>query len=113
ATAYADMPKNDPHAVIRHYVQFGRHESRRASAFFDPNFYRTRYPDMAGASSAAVIDHFTTNGMDEGRQGSAEFGPAYYLATYPDLRAAYGKNYRKAIAHWNSNGRAEGRKPIP
>lgn len=116
-TAHPDIPAaygwNNYDAAIRHYVQFGRHEGRRASAFFDPAHYKARYGDMAGASNAAVVDHFTVFGMDEGRQGSAEFGPAYYLATHPDLRAAYGKNYRKAIAHWNSNGRAEGRRAVP
>ena len=55
-----------------HFVNYGRHEGRMASADFDPVLYRNKYPDLKAVFKddwAKYYEHFVAFGLAEGRTG--------------------------------------------
>lgn len=70
---YPDMRifyANDPAGALRHFVQNGMAEGRRACENFDINIYRNNYPDLQAAFGNDLRSyylHFINSGSAEGR----------------------------------------------
>jgi serralysin len=98
--------------AFNHYLTNGLAEGRKASRFFDADYYRTNNPDLvaAGLNNKQLFDHYLIYGLQEGRRASLVFDPLYYLNTNRDLRAA-GLSNRQAFEHYVTLGQFEGRRP--
>ncbi|WP_017715266.1 M10 family metallopeptidase [Kamptonema formosum] len=98
--------------AFNHYMTNGLAEGRKASRFFDANYYRINNPDLvaAGLNNKQLFEHYLISGLDEGRRASPVFDPSYYLNTNRDLRAA-GLSNRQAFEHYVTFGQTEGRRP--
>lgn len=113
--ANPDLSSLSNRDLVAHWLASGANEGRASSTFFNARYYLANNPDLAAAYGSAgyqkVIDHFLTSGIAEGRVASPNFNVRNYLARYPDLARVYGTDYRGAMIHWITNGRAEGRNP--
>jgi hypothetical protein len=78
--------KNDANLAVYHYLNYGNSEGRFINA------QGAKLPRWQPPSSAWT-----------------EQQTLAYVASYPDLMNAFGTNTDAAKAHWNSNGRWEGR----
>ncbi|MBW4497427.1 MAG: M10 family metallopeptidase C-terminal domain-containing protein [Oscillatoria princeps RMCB-10] len=98
--------------AFNHYLNNGLAEGRKASRFFDANYYRINNPDLvaAGLNNKQLFEHYLISGLQEGRRASLVFDPSYYLNTNRDLRAA-GLSNRQAFEHYITLGQVEGRRP--
>ncbi len=98
--------------AFNHYLNNGLAEGRKASRFFDPEYYRINNPDLVavGLNNKQLFDHYLISGLQEGRRASLVFDPSYYLNTNRDLRAA-GLSNRQAFEHYVTLGQNEGRRP--
>lgn len=98
--------------AFNHYLTNGLTEGRKASRFFDANYYRINNPDLvaAGLNNKQLFEHYLISGLDEGRRASLVFDPSYYLNTNRDLKAA-GLSNRQAFEHYVTLGQTEGRRP--
>lgn len=58
--------------LFEHFYDFGRHEGRRASPYFDVNTYLASNPDLqqAGFTNQQAIAHFIAFGFEELRQAT-------------------------------------------
>lgn len=73
--------------ALQHYNQWGWHEGRDPSAFFDTSGYLAAYADVA-AAGINPLEHYHDWGWREGRDPSVDFDTSSYLAAYPDVAAA-------------------------
>lgn len=91
--------------AFNHYLTHGIAEGRKASRFFDPEYYRINNPDLvaAGLNNKQLFEHYLMYGLQEGRRASLVFDPSYYLNTNRDLKAA-GFNNRQAFEHYVTLG---------
>ena len=74
AAAYPDLKAlaDDPVSLLRHFLNKGMREGRRACASFDPKVYRDLYPDLKlafGKDLTMYYLHFLLRGRSEGRRG--------------------------------------------
>jgi glycosyltransferase involved in cell wall biosynthesis len=77
-------------------------ERLRDSPFFDPAYYAAHLP--AGMDPAI---HYVVVGERMGWRPSLHFDPAYYVERYADVAEANAP----PLAHFESNGKSEGRQP--
>lgn len=120
----------DDVAVLRHFVNNGMNEGRRASASFDVNSYRLEYGDLRAAFGSNMKNyylHYINYGKNEGRHGtgcttlqgtvtvyngidySKVYDYNYYINANPDIRAAFGENDTAVLKHFVEYGMNEGR----
>ncbi len=92
----------DGYALIKHYVEQGKSEGRKAYDGVAVPLIKT------AATSASGIVNATTvyNGIDY----AAEYNPQVYFDNNPDLQAAFGNDGQALIKHYVENGKAEHRK---
>ncbi|MCR5371802.1 MAG: glycosyltransferase [Clostridium sp.] len=74
ATSYPDLAfcGGNPVALLRHFLEKGMREGRRACDGFDPKVYRDRYPDLKqafGKDLTSYYLHYLLQGRAEGRKG--------------------------------------------
>ena len=74
AAAYPDLKAlaGDPVSLLRHFLNKGMREGRRACTSFDPKAYRDLYPDLKlafGKDLTMYYLHFLLRGRSEGRRG--------------------------------------------
>ena len=89
----------------------------QAASIFDGDVFNWRfYVDSYGDLLQAGIDtpaeaqaHWQNFGIRECRRAHPRFHPRQYLDLYPDLKAAFGNDCTKALQHYLSFGRGEGR----
>lgn len=129
----ADVKKafgEDDIATLRHFINYGMKEGRRASANFDVNSYKLGYRDLRvayGNNNKAYYLHYIcwgfrenrkTTGITELRQGttiyngvdySRVYNYTYYVNKYPDVKKAFGNNEQAVIWHFVTYGMKEGR----
>jgi uncharacterized repeat protein (TIGR03803 family) len=91
---------------LQHYLQYGWHEGRNPSAYFNTNFYESQNPDVAAAGIDPLI-HYDQFGWHEDRDPSAAFSTSGYLTSYADIAAAN----VNPLQHFLQYGMAEGRSP--
>ena len=129
----------DDEAVLKHFVQYGMAEGRKASAEFDVNCYKTNYADLRnvyGLNNKAYYEHYIKYGKNEMRNAtryidisntrpgvnsidtstfyngvdySSVYNYTYYIANNPDVKNFCGGNRAKALKHFVQYGMAEGR----
>lgn len=86
-----DLGSFDDTQLFEHFQDFGRHEGRRASPYFDVNTYLASNPDLqqAGFTNQQAIEHFIAFGFEELRQKTPLLAEAEALknnlATAPSL----------------------------
>ena len=93
---------------------------------FDAEYYAQANPDVVavyGTDANLLYQHYVTSGKAEGRspfdasqyamilEDGTVFDPAYYAAANPDVAAAIGTNPELLLQHYETCGKAEGRKP--
>ena len=70
---YSDLKSafgNDYAAALKHFVDYGIGEGRRASESFDVTLYKANYPDLQelfGDDNTKYVDHYLDYGINEGR----------------------------------------------
>lgn len=70
---YSDLKSafgNDYAAALKHFVEYGISEGRRASESFDVTLYKANYPDLQelfGDDNIKYVDHYLDYGINEGR----------------------------------------------
>lgn len=70
---YSDLKSafgNDYAAALKHFVDYGIDEGRRASESFDVTLYKANYPDLQelfGDDNTKYVDHYLDYGINEGR----------------------------------------------
>ena len=74
AAAHPDLAfcGGSPVALLRHFLEKGMREGRRACESFDPEVYRDRYPDLKqafGKDLTSYYLHYLLHGRAEGRRG--------------------------------------------
>ena len=111
---YSDLKSafgTDAAAALKHFVEHGISEGRRASESFDVTLYKENYPDLQelfGNDNAAYVNHYLNYGINEGRCANrrilngiveAADGKKYYYkndqidTSYTGLAAYQGKKY--------------------
>ncbi len=124
---------NDDVAVLRHFINYGMKEGRRAKASFDINSYKLGYRDLRtafGNDNKSYYLHYInygykenrkTTGITQLRQGttiyngvdySKVYNYTYYVNKYPDVKKAFGNNEQAVIWHFVNYGMKEGRQGI-
>ena len=124
---------NDDVAVLRHFINYGMKEGRRAKASFDVNSYKLGYRDLRtafGNDNKSYYLHYInygykenrkTTGITQLRQGttiyngvdySKVYNYTYYVNKYPDVKKAFGNNEQAVIWHFVNYGMKEGRQGI-
>lgn len=126
---YADMNPDVVNALgtskkelLKHFVDRGMMEGRRANAEFDVNYYRETNGDLQAAFGDDLLQyyaHYMLRGKEEGRKGVAPVEPALdYSAVFnaedykkynPDVAAFFGDDLERLMNHFIYNGMAEGR----
>ena len=123
----------DDVAVLRHFINYGMKEGRRAKASFDVNSYKLGYRDLRAAfgnDNKSYYLHYInwgykenrkTTGITELRQGTTVYNGVdykkvynytYYVNKYPDVKKAFGNNEQAVIWHFVNYGMKEGRQGI-
>lgn len=70
---YSDLKSafgTDYAAALKHFVEYGINEGRRASESFDVTLYKANYPDLQelfGDDNIKYVDHYLDYGINEGR----------------------------------------------
>ncbi len=121
---------NDDISAIKHFVNYGMKEGRRASASFDVRSYRYQYVDLRKAFRTDLkkyYQHYITYGKKEKRKATGttkmvdpastysgiDLSPVYdyeyYYNRYADLRKAFGDDDFKLVEHFAKYGLKEGR----
>ena len=111
---YSDLKSafgNDYAAALKHFVEYGISEGRRASEAFDVTLYKANYPDLQelfGDDNIKYVDHYLDYGINEGRCANrrilngisaASDGKKYYYkndqvdTSYTGFAAYQGKKY--------------------
>ena len=111
---YSDLKSafgNDYAAALKHFVECGISEGRRASESFDVTLYKANYPDLQelfGDDNIKYVDHYLDYGINEGRCANrrilngisaASDGKKYYYkndqidTSYTGFAAYQGKKY--------------------
>ena len=111
---YSDLKSafgNDYAAALKHFVEYGISEGRRASESFDVMLYKVNYPDLQGLfgdDNIKYVDHYLDYGINEGRCANrrilngisvASDGKKYYYkndqidTSYTGFAAYQGKKY--------------------
>lgn len=111
---YSDLKSafgNDYAAALKHFVEYGISEGRRASESFDVTLYKANYPDLQelfGDDNIKYVDHYLDYGINEGRCANrrilngisaASDGNKYYYkndqvdTSYTGFAAYQGKKY--------------------
>lgn len=111
---YSDLKSafgNDYAAALKHFVDYGIGEGRRASESFDVTLYKANYPDLQelfGDDNTKYVDHYLDYGINEGRCANrrilngisvASDGKKYYYkndqvdTSYTGFAAYQGKKY--------------------
>ena len=124
---------NDDVSVLRHFINYGMKEGRRAKAAFDINSYKLGYRDLRAAfgnNNQAYYMHYINYGYKENRkatgitelqQGTTVYNGidykkvynyTYYVNKYPDVKKAFGNNEEAVIWHFVNYGMKEGRQGI-
>ncbi len=121
-----DLKNFSAYNLMKHYMQFGRKEGRKATNVIDKtpvdirqylldyNIYTTLKDNIDlqkafGNDQGALKNHWETYGIPEGRIASLVFDAEFYLNKYADLKKAFGNNYTKAYEHFVTDGIKEGR----
>ncbi|SFG04219.1 L,D-transpeptidase catalytic domain [Lachnospiraceae bacterium C7] len=121
----------DDEKVLKHFVEFGMNEGRRASKNFDEQSYRYAYPDLRVAfkrDHKKYYLHYIDYGQREGRKYttgvtklcnpvtrvngfdySKVYDYDYYINRYQDLKKAFGDDDVSAILHFYNYGMQEER----
>ena len=102
---------SDYAAALKHFVDYGIDEGRRASESFDVTLYKANYPDLQelfGDDNTKYVDHYLDYGINEGRCANrrilngiseASDGKKYYYkndqvdTSYTGFAAYQGKKY--------------------
>lgn len=121
---------NDDGGAIKHFVNQGIAEGRKAKTDFDVNLYRAAYYDLRmafGSNLRAYFIHYITTGKAEGRVGTdtrlggvsvqskVNYSSVYDFASYvkynPDIASVYGQKMDDAgaLSHFVYYGMSEGR----
>lgn len=111
---YSDLKSafgTDYAAALKHFVEYGISEGRRASESFDVTLYKVNYPDLQelfGDDNIKYVDHYLDYGINEGRCANrrilngisvASDGKKYYYkndqvdTSYTGFAAYQGKKY--------------------
>lgn len=111
---YSDLKSafgTDYAAALKHFVDYGIGEGRRASESFDVTLYKANYPDLQelfGDDNTKYVDHYLDYGINEGRCANrrilngisvASDGKKYYYkndqvdTSYTGFAAYQGKKY--------------------
>ena len=111
---YSDLKSafgSDYAAALKHFVDYGIGEGRRASESFDVTLYKANYPDLQelfGDDNTKYVDHYLDYGINEGRCANrrilngisaASDGKKYYYkndqvdTSYTGFAAYQGKKY--------------------
>ena len=123
---YTDLKDFSAYNLMKHYMQFGKKEGRKATNVIDKtpvdirqylldyNIYTTLKDNIDlqkafGNDQGALKNHWETYGISEGRIASLVFDAEFYLNKYADLKKAFGNNYTKAYEHFVTDGIKEGR----
>lgn len=125
-----DAFAGNDYTVLRHFVEYGMQEGRRANAEFDVNAYKKRYVDLRnafGTEDKSYYMHYIQYGKAEGRVATGDsewigsafvyegvnytgvYDYAYYIAQNPDVYAAFGENDILVLKHFVEYGMEEGR----
>jgi hypothetical protein len=114
--------------ALRHFINYGMSEGRKASVNFDVRSYQLHYYDLRrafGDNLKAYYMHYITNGKTEGRIAtgdylggttvlngfdySAVYIPNDFEAFNADIKIAFGLNDIAALQHFVNYGMNEGR----
>ena len=111
---YSDLKAafgTDATAALKHFVEYGISEGRRACEAFDVTIYKDNYPDLQelfGDDNAAYVKHYLNFGINEGRCANrrilngiveADDGKKYYYkndqidTNYTGMASYQGKSY--------------------
>ena len=120
----------DDIATLRHFINSGMREGRRASENFDVRSYILGYGDLRavyGNNNKSYYLHYIgwgyrekrkATGITELQQGttiyngvdySRVYDYTYYVNNNPDVKKAFGNNEQAVIRHFVNNGMREGR----
>ena len=122
----------DDAKVLKHFVEFGMKEGRRANDKFDVKGYKNKYGDLRAAFGndyEKYFEHYLKYGIDEKRVGTGsdtienpvtkykgiDYGLVYDYATYSkyaDLKKAFGEDDVAYLKHFVEFGMNEGRDAI-
>jgi hypothetical protein len=129
----ADVKKafgDDDVAVLKHFINNGMKEGRRAKESFDLKSYKNAYRDLRAAFGNNNKDYYmhyinhgykekrVATGVNELRNGttvyngvdySRVYNYTYYVNKYPDIKKAFGNDENAVIRHFVNNGMKEGR----
>ena len=129
----ADIKKaypDDDVAALKHFINYGMKEGRRASAAFDLKSYKYQYKDLRkayGTNNAKYYMHYVNFGFNEKRKASGVtrmqdfetvynnidfkgiYDYNYYVSKYADIRKAYGEDDTAVLAHFVKYGLKENR----
>jgi hypothetical protein len=84
-------------------------EGLRGSFEFDLTYYRKQHP---GTSDKNLLNTWLGDGINRGEQASTDFSLQAYRNRNPDLEIG-DRDYRWALDHWLSTGKAAGRSGRP
>ncbi len=118
-----DLQKMTSIELLRHYVFYGKAETRQANqsfdivnGLFDASVYACVNPDLMaafGMNEALLKDHWLRHGIAEGRIASLVFDAKYYAEKNADIKKAFGNNDTALYQHYVNNGFAERRQASP
>lgn len=132
-STYSDIKRiygDDDMGALRHFVNYGMREGRRASAQFDVRSYYNRYADLRrayGTDWKQYYMHYVTFGKREGRSAvncgtlqnpltvyggvnyASIYNYHYYISQYPDIARAFGGDEIQTLQHFVIYGMREGR----
>ncbi len=121
---------NDDVATLKHFVNYGMAEGRRAKASFDVYSYKNAYLDLRkayGNNLKSYYTHYMLYGYKEGRittnvtniqnpatiyngvDYSSVYDYYFYTNNHPDIKKAYGNDDVATLKHFVNYGMAEGR----
>ena len=99
-----------------HYVQYGQHEGRSPSLYWNEAYYLKENPDVAAAVKSGAVSsgfmQFYLYGQWENRPGVLYFNTDYYLANNSDVAAADKAGVISPFEHFILYGQYEGRSPM-
>ncbi len=122
----------DETGLLRHWINYGVGEGRRASREFDLSYYKNSYADLRAAfgdDNLAYINHYINCGKNEGRKAAENYvndseveeliynglsyapiyNYEYYVAHNGDVYNAFGDNKKAVFDHFLTYGMSEGR----
>ena len=130
---YADLKKafaNDDVGALKHFINYGMKEGRRAKSSFDLNSYKLGYRDLRAAfgnDNKAYYMHYINSGYKEKRKATGitelqngttvyngvDYGRVYdytyYVKNNPDVKKAFGNDEIAVLRHFVNYGMKEGR----